>query len=453
MGSIRIAFVGLVALAATTAILVTSFGPDTAPSIAGEAQAAAVPESGGRYRDFTLEIVAHDIDTGAGIWHAWTYNGQVPGPTLEAEVGDVLRVTVVNKHHLTHSLHTHLVPAGLASDGSQLNSITGIGGMAMIPPGESYTYWLKATVAGLNYYHCHSADGGHTISQHMAQGLYGAILVKERDAEPIRTETVFMGERGFDVDSNDAPYFVMNGKGLPGGEHELERVFAEQGVPGVVAQLGHTVPVMRGRVGEPIEIAVVNIGDAVHTFHLHGMTAYSQEQQPGHPVPAQVVQLAPGAVDRIRLTPTDPGLWLFHCHVVSHADQGMIGVFIVDPAEGELELPDAATTPRAHATQDHAAAGDPATPIEVRAGGAAGELAFRAPSSELAAGTYAIAFVNDGKAAHSLSFPALGASSGTVPGGGSRSMTVTFAKPGTYEFVCAEPGHAGAGMRGNITIV
>lgn len=450
MTQARLVLATLVALALTAAVLLQIGGPDAGPAnIAGTADAAAVPEAGGRYRDFTLEIVPTDLDTGAGLWHAWTYDGQVPGPTLEAEVGDVLRVTVVNHHDITHSLHTHLVPAGLASDGSQLNSITGIGGMAMIAPGESYTYWLKATVAGLNYYHCHSADGGHTISEHMAQGLYGAILIKERGAAPIHTEVVMMGERAFDVDSPDAPYFVMNGKGLPGGEHELERVFAEQGVPGVVAQLGHTVPIMRGRVGEEIEIAIVNIGDAVHSFHLHGMTAYSQEQQPGRPVPAQVVQLAPGAVDRIRLTPTDAGLWLFHCHVVSHADQGMIGVFIVDPREGELALPEpAAPMHSTHAT-DEAAAN--ATPIEIHAGGAAGELRFAPPPPPLAPGTYAVTFVNDGRTSHSLSFPALGKSTGTVASGGQRTIVVTF-EPGTYDFICAEPGHAGAGMSGRLTI-
>lgn len=94
----------------------------------------------------------------------------------------------------------------------------------------------------------------------------------------------------------------------------------------------------------------------------------------------------------------------------------------------------------------------PATPLEIKAGGAPGELTFTLPAGELAVGTYAITFVNEGKAPHSLSFPALGKSSGAVPGGASKTMTVTFARPGTVEFVCAEPGHAGAGMKGTLTI-
>ena len=259
---------------------------------------------------------------GNGVtWHAWTFNGTIPGPTIVATQGDRVRVHVHNSMDLTHSFHSHLSPYSLENDGSQLNVISGIGGMAMIPPGGDYTYDFLATVPGLLYYHCHSADGGHTIHEHMAQGLYGAILVKQPEEPPIHDEVVFMGERGFDVSGPDAPYYVMNGKGLPGGEHALEAVFAEQGLAGVVGQLGATVPLVSGRVGEPIRLNVVNIGDVVHSFHLHGMTAYLDD---GRPVPAQVLGLVPGEADRLTITPTSPGLWLFHCHVVSHADGGMI---------------------------------------------------------------------------------------------------------------------------------
>lgn len=450
--------VALVLVSASAVALVSFTGwPNTPPAPTGAAESTATPAPGGEIRDFTLEIVPTDIDTGAGLWRAWSFNGQVPGPTLTANVGDILRVTVVNKHNLTHSFHTHLAPADLASDGSQINTITGIGGMAMIPPGESYTYTLKATLPGISYYHCHSAAGGHPISHHMAQGLYGAILIKDPAEAPIKTEVVMMGERGFDVENHSAPYFIMNGKGLPGGERKLEEVFAEQGVAGVVAQLGKTIPIMRGRVGEPIEIAVINIGDAVHTFHMHGMSAYSQEQQPGHPVPAQTVQLAPGAVDRIRLTPTDSGLWLFHCHVVTHADQGMIGVFLVDPKEGELKLPDAAPQPGMSMTpmEDHGAntsAAERRTEITITAGPNGEELTFSAQNGTIPAGNLLVTFVNEGDAPHSLSFGSLGQSTGTVPGGASKTLTLTNLEPGTYDFICAEPGHAGAGMTGSITI-
>lgn len=291
------------------------------------ARAAPLPQ----VREYHLEVVAADVPMGEeGVWHAWTFNGTIPGPTLTATVGDVIRVTVHNRHDVTHSFHTHLSPYGLENDGSQLNTISGIGGMAMIPPGQSYTYEYRATVPGLFYYHCHSADGGRTISQHIGQGLYGAILVKAPEEAPIRDEVVFMAERGFDVEGRSA-YFLMNGKGIPGGEHALEEIFHHEGIEGVKAQLGTTLPVSSAKVGEPIRISVVNIGDMVHSFHLHGFLATMVDHDKGEALPAQVLGLVPGEADRIVVTPTQPGLWLFHCHVVSHADGGMIGVMVVEP--------------------------------------------------------------------------------------------------------------------------
>lgn len=284
---------------------------------------------GGQLRHFDLDIVPTDIDMGEGAtWHAWTYNGTVPGPTLTATVGDVIEVTVRNKHNLTHSFHTHLSPYALESDGSQLNTITGIGGMAMIPPGGEYTYRFVANEAGLYYYHCHSADGGRPISAHMAQGLYGSIIVKSREEAPIRDEVIMMAERGFSATSG-APYYLMNGKAIPGGEHHLEEIFLEHGIEGVQQHLGTTIPMISAKVGEPVRVNVVNIGDAVHTFHMHAMTAY--DPATGRPVPAQVLGLTPGEVGRFVVTPAQPGIWLFHCHVVNHADAGMIGVFVVEP--------------------------------------------------------------------------------------------------------------------------
>jgi FtsP/CotA-like multicopper oxidase with cupredoxin domain len=49
--------------------------------------------------------------------------------------------------------------------------------------------------------------------------------------------------------------------------------------------------------------------------------------------PANVLPLLPGAADTLRFTFTKPGLWLFHCHVVVHADAGMIGLFVIEEAQ------------------------------------------------------------------------------------------------------------------------
>jgi FtsP/CotA-like multicopper oxidase with cupredoxin domain len=288
-------------------------------------------------REYTLEIVPTDIDYGGGnVWHAWTYKladsptGSVPGPTLYANVGERLRVRVRNRHNLVHSFHTHLTHYSLESDGSQLNTITGRGAGAMIPPGGEYVYEFEPQEPGIYYYHCHSADGGLTISQHIHQGLYGAIIVRSKDDPPMQEEVIFMAETGHEKEGNAVPFFIMNGLGIPGGEHKLEEIYHQGGMPAVAAQLGKTVPTIKAKVGQPLRVHVINIGDQIHSFHVHHASHISETTLQGRPWPANVVPLVPGQAETLRITFTEPGLWLFHCHVVQHADAGMIGLFSVE---------------------------------------------------------------------------------------------------------------------------
>lgn len=288
-------------------------------------------------REYNLEIVPEDIDYGGGnIWHAWTFKdvdapaGTVPGPMLEAKVGEKLIVHVTNKLDIVHSFHTHLTGYPLSMDGSQLNIITGQGVGAMIPPGETYTYEFNPDRPGTYYYHCHSADGGHHISEHIHQGLYGAIIIRPKDQPKPKNEMViFMGEMGFDTEGDKVPPYIMNGLGIPGGEHALEDLYMAQGITAVADQFNKTLPVMKANIGEEVTLHLINIGDLPHTFHAHGIAFRSVEQLNGEYWPANVVPLDPGVVDTVTFTYTEPGLWLFHCHVVAHADAGMIGLFDV----------------------------------------------------------------------------------------------------------------------------
>lgn len=288
-------------------------------------------------REYNLEIVPADIDYGGGnVWHAWTFKladapkGAVPGPTLYVAVGEKLRVRVKNRLDLVHSFHTHLSNYDLKYDGSQANIITGQGTGAMIPPGGEYTYEFDPTEPGIYYYHCHSADGDLMIAQHIHQGLYGAIIVKAKDQPPVRDEVIFMGEIGHLTVGEKLPPYIMNGLGLPGGEHALEVAFKAGGFQAVAAQLNKTVPAIKAKVGEELRVHVINIGDVIHSFHAHSVNHYSEQAMPGRIWPANLLPLVPGAADTLRLTFTKPGVWLFHCHVVSHADQGMLGVFVIE---------------------------------------------------------------------------------------------------------------------------
>jgi len=287
-------------------------------------------------REYNLEIVPADIDYGNGnVWHAWTYKlaedavGTVPGPTLHVNVGEKLVVNVVNKLDIVHSFHSHFSNYDMESDGSQLNTISGIGAGAMIPPGESWTYEFEPSEEGILYYHCHSADGGRHITEHIHQGLYGGIVVHDPEGPPVRDEVLFMSEIGFDTEGDSLPPYIMNGMGLPGGEHALEQVFLESGIEAVAAQFNKTVPLFESKVGEEMRFHVINIGDVIHSFHAHNVKHISMGTLNGEQWAGNLLPLVPGQADTLSLTFTKPGLWLFHCHVVAHADAGMIGVFSV----------------------------------------------------------------------------------------------------------------------------
>jgi nitrite reductase (NO-forming) len=289
-------------------------------SLAPSLEAAATP----RLVEYTLTVQEIQVTQGDKTWTEWTYNGQVPGPTLTGSVGDTLRVRVVNQGTHIHSFHTHLTVYNFSMDGSQANVIAGVGAGSMIAPGGEYTYEFLLTEPGIFYYHCHSSDGA-MISVHIHMGLYGAIIVQDPNQQVLRDEVIFYGES---MPGHPAPY-VINNRGIPGGEMTLEHIFHEGGTAAVAQEFNVSVSVWYFKVGETVRLHVINIGDQIHSHHQHGSSVRSTALG-GREWPANTVPLVPGAADTLEVTFLEPGLWLFHCHVVQHADLGMIGLFIVE---------------------------------------------------------------------------------------------------------------------------
>ena len=289
-----------------------------------------------KVREYTLVIEPKDIQVSDNaIWHAWTFNGTVPAPTLYANQGELLRVRVINNHTLTHSFHAHFTDYDMKHDGSPVNVLTGIGEGSMIPPGDEWTYEYNMDTWGTTFFHDHASSEGHGIKDHILQGLYGAIIV-ERDPPKTyvdRDIVIVMSEIGYDVERTGpgpTPYFIMNGKGMPGGEHALAKIFEEKGIEGVQEQFNYTIPVYKAKVGETVQFHVINLGDVIHSFHLHGLKMTSTAVQRGTNIQGTTVPLVQGTLETFTVTPDKPAIWLYHCHVVSHADAGMIGLFIVE---------------------------------------------------------------------------------------------------------------------------
>jgi len=145
----------------------------------------------------------------------WTFNGKVPGPFIRVRVGDTVDIHLKNSPDsaMMHSVDFH--------------ATTGPGGGAaalQVEPGKEKSMTWKALVPGLYVYHCATP----MVSEHIANGMYGLILVEPEDGLPkvdrefyimqgeIYTDVPY-GQHGsaeFSVEKllNERPeYFVFNG--------------------------------------------------------------------------------------------------------------------------------------------------------------------------------------------------------------------------------------------------
>jgi suppressor of ftsI len=97
------------------------------------------------------------------------YDGQVPGPRLEAKEGSEVTVRVENRMRLPTTVHWH----GLRLD----NRFDGVPGVTQDPiaPGEGFTYWLRFQDSGVFWYHPHLREDAT-----QGLGLYGGIRVTPR---------------------------------------------------------------------------------------------------------------------------------------------------------------------------------------------------------------------------------------------------------------------------------
>jgi FtsP/CotA-like multicopper oxidase with cupredoxin domain len=103
----------------------------------------------------------------------YAYNGSIPGPTIEAEVGNTVIVNFTNNLPEATTIHWHGVDTPATMDGSHRSQ-------AHIQPGATFRYEFPVLNASLFWYHPHV----RTFDQ-VEKGLYGALLVRDpaKDAE------------------------------------------------------------------------------------------------------------------------------------------------------------------------------------------------------------------------------------------------------------------------------
>jgi nitrite reductase (NO-forming) len=121
----------------------------------------------------TITLTAQSVDLpipGGKKYHAMTFNGQVPGPTIRVTQGDVIDVTLsVPSTEMTgHSLDMHA---------SRISAVPNFG---PVMPGKSNEYAFIANTPGVFKYHCEGV-GVIGMDQHVLSGMYGMTIVDPLD--------------------------------------------------------------------------------------------------------------------------------------------------------------------------------------------------------------------------------------------------------------------------------
>ena len=101
----------------------------------------------------------------------WTFGGKVPGKFIRVREGDLVEMHLDNHpdNKMPHNIDLHAV-----------NGPGGGAAASLTAPGHSSVFSFKATNPGLFVYHCATAP----VAMHVANGMYGLILVEPKEGLP-----------------------------------------------------------------------------------------------------------------------------------------------------------------------------------------------------------------------------------------------------------------------------
>jgi nitrite reductase (NO-forming) len=272
---------------------------------------------------------------------AWTYDGDVPGPVLRMTVGETRTVMLVNQSPRAASIHFHGMSYAPRDDG------TADAPESVVQPGCAHVYTITARTPGVWPYHGHLATRAE-----LAHGQYGAIVVAAPDEVAADREFVlFMGQLGLDAEGESGEAEAEEEQEEAGpdraGAESLFMTFnghAAGGDPRAIVLQDGRYQLLAGaqeqaRVGDRVRWRVVNLSpDELHTFGIHGHgfcdrggLADGDGTCPdgGHII--NIVDISPLKGVSFELHEAMSGTWMYHCHIIDHADEGMVGYYRVTP--------------------------------------------------------------------------------------------------------------------------
>jgi len=248
------------------------------------------------------EEIEHEFAPGS-VATCWGYNGTTPGPTIEANEGDRVRIYVTNRlpEHTTIHWHGLLLPSGM----------DGVGGLSQpsIQPGETYAYEFDLKQHGTHMYHPHADE-----MVQMALGMMGMFVIHPRDGEP-RT-----------ID-RDYCLLLHNWSLHPGTFRPNPSVMVDFDLWTMNSKVFPAIDPLVARSGERVRVRVGNLSMWNHPIHMHGVQFAVTGSDGGRwPQSAWRTEsteiIGVGQTRDIEFTAV-PGDWIFHCHMAHHTMNAM----------------------------------------------------------------------------------------------------------------------------------
>jgi len=271
-----------------------------------------------------LDTTHKVIEIAPGVkFSAWTFGDQVPGPTVRARVGDKIKFVMTNRSDepapvpqlvaapMMHSMDFH---AAMVSPQDKYRSIA---------PGQTIEFEFTANYPGIFMYHC----GTPMILEHIASGMYGAVIVEPRGGYPTKADREYM------VIQSEF-YAKAPPKGQKANVYTLDtdRLRAAQPTHTVFNGVhnGMVANPLAAKPGERVRMFVLNVGPSkTSSFHVVG-TIFDRVWIEGNPDNQmrgmQTVLLGSSNAAIVEYLIPEEGSYIMVDHHFANASQGAIGL-------------------------------------------------------------------------------------------------------------------------------
>ncbi|GAC1439794.1 MAG: hypothetical protein NVSMB58_36710 [Terriglobales bacterium] len=251
----------------------------------------------GNVKEFHLiaEPVKQEIVPGRTA-DLWGYNGNAPGPTIQVNQGDRVRIIVDNHLPEATSMHWHGFEIPNDMDGAPGSS------QDPIAPGGRFVYEFTLNQEGTYFYHSHMA------MQEM-MGMIGGFIMHPKAAYKPRVDKDFLIVM--------QEYAILPNINVPNSMNMEFNWLTFNGKSGPA-----TTPLIV-RHGERVRIRLINLGMDHHPIHLHGhqfvVTGSEGGRQPETTWGPGNTALVGVAQSRdVEFVAKNPGDWMLHCHLPHH---------------------------------------------------------------------------------------------------------------------------------------